>query len=152
MFTNCFSRKWCRLWDNVEKIWHSHAGDGWNYSVAKKKYNFLSGEPRQEYTHTHTLIIIDPHCFSTTTMVTRTRHSVTLHVVSGIRWYNLQVFWTSTALCIMSSSLNVELWIKKYTVTSFVALGMLSEGNALKSGEPTVGFSFATMLQHTSRI
>jgi hypothetical protein len=28
---------------------------------------------------------------------------------------------------------------------------MLSEGNAAKNGEPTVGFSFTTMLHHTRR-
>jgi hypothetical protein len=28
---------------------------------------------------------------------------------------------------------------------------MRSEGNALKNGEPAVGFSFTTMLQHTGR-
>jgi len=35
--------------------------------------------------------------------------------------------------------------------TSVVALGMQSEGNARKNGEPTVCFSFTTMLQHTGR-
>jgi len=36
-------------------------------------------------------------------------------------------------------------------MTSVVALGMRSEGNAPKNGDPTVGFSFTTMLQHTGR-
>jgi len=36
-------------------------------------------------------------------------------------------------------------------MTSLVALGMRSEENAPKYGEPTVGFSFTTMLQHTSQ-
>jgi hypothetical protein len=31
------------------------------------------------------------------------------------------------------------------------ALGIRSEGNALKNGEPTVGISFTTMLQLTNR-
>jgi len=35
------------------------------------------------------------------------------------------------------------------TLTSLVGLGMRSEGNAMKKGEPIVGFSFSTMLQHT---
>jgi len=34
-------------------------------------------------------------------------------------------------------------------LTSFIALGMQSEGNAPKNGEPTVGFSFTKMLRHT---
>ena len=41
---------------------------------------------------------------------------------------------------------------KKSTLSSFAALRMRSEGNAPKSGKPTVGFSFTTMLQHTSWI
>jgi hypothetical protein len=51
----------------------------------------------------------------------------------------------------MSSSLKVKLWIKKCTLISFVALWMRSEGNILKKGEQTVGFSFMIMLQHTGR-
>jgi hypothetical protein len=38
---------------------------------------------------------------------------------------------------------------KKYILTSFVALGMRSEGNESKSAEPTTGSSFMTKLQHT---
>jgi len=33
-----------------------------------------------------------------------------------------------------------------------IDLGMRSEGNALISGKPTVGYSFTTMLQHTGRV
>ena len=36
-------------------------------------------------------------------------------------------------------------------MTVFEALGMRSEGNVQKNGEPKVGFSFKTMLQHTGR-
>ena len=36
-------------------------------------------------------------------------------------------------------------------LVSIVAFGMRSERNALKNGEPTVGFSFVTMLQHSGR-
>jgi len=32
-----------------------------------------------------------------------------------------------------------------------VALGLRSERNAAKNREPTLGFSFTTMLQHTGR-
>jgi len=56
--------------------------------------------------------------------------------VSIIFWYNLQ-----------------ELLQEGYflTLTSFGALGMLSEGNVQQKGDPTVGFPFTIMLQHTGR-
>jgi hypothetical protein len=41
--------------------------------------------------------------------------------------------------------------IQKCTLTSCIVLGTRPEGNALKNKEPAVGFSFKTMLQHTSR-
>ena len=36
-------------------------------------------------------------------------------------------------------------WKEKCILTFFVALGKQSEGNDLKNGEPTVGFSFMTI-------
>jgi hypothetical protein len=45
-----------------------------------------------------------------------------------------------TALSIGSSSLKVKLGKNKRALISFFALRMLSEGNAPKNGEPTVGF------------
>ena len=36
-------------------------------------------------------------------------------------------------------------------MTSFIALGMWSEGNAPKNGEPTLGFTYTTMFQDTGR-
>jgi len=41
--------------------------------------------------------------------------------------------------------------IQKCPLTSFVALDLRSERIASKNEEPTAGFSFATMLQHTGR-
>jgi hypothetical protein len=35
-------------------------------------------------------------------------------------------------------SVELLLWIKKYTLTSFIVLGMLSEGNVTKNGEPSL--------------
>ena len=51
----------------------------------------------------------------------------------------------------MRSCLKVQQCIKKRAVTSLVVLGMGSEGSAPKNGEPAVGFSSKTMLQHTGR-
>jgi hypothetical protein len=56
--------------------------------------------------------------------------------VPGIRWYNLR---------------ELLLCIKKCALTSFVALGMRSDGNVPGNVEPTVGLSLTTMLQHTGR-
>jgi hypothetical protein len=69
--------------------------------------------------------------------------SVIYMVASKSSWNSL-VYFTGVAAW-------GTLWINMYTLTPFVALGMQSEGNALKNVEPTHGFSFTTMLQHTSR-
>jgi len=53
-----------------------------------------------------------------------------------IRCYNLQ---------------ELLLGLKKCISTSFVALGMHSEINIPKTGEPTVGSFLTIMLQHTGR-
>jgi hypothetical protein len=54
-------------------------------------------------------------------------------------------FFTDRTLDILSPFLKEKLC----PLTFFVALGMRSEGNARKNVEPTVNFSFTTMLQHT---
>jgi hypothetical protein len=59
----------------------------------------------------------------------------------------LEVFLTVRALSTVSSSLG----IKKCTMTSFVTLGIWSEGNAPKNWEPTVSVSFTIILHHTGR-
>ena len=46
---------------------------------------------------------------------------------------------------------RIAVWWKKCRLTSFVILGMRSEGNAPKNGEPTVDFSITTMARHTVR-
>jgi len=58
-----------------------------------------------------------------------------LQKVSGFRWYNLQ---------------EMLLGLNKCIVITFVTLGMRLEGNALKSGERTVGFSFTITIHCTS--
>jgi len=40
---------------------------------------------------------------------------------------------------------------KESTLTPFVALGMQSERNAPKNGEPVFGFLFTKMLENTGR-
>jgi hypothetical protein len=64
--------------------------------------------------------------------------------------YNLQEF-----PCIIHRNCRMrkiaKLWIKKSKLTYFDALWMRSEGNAPKNGQPTFGFSFTTMIQHTGR-
>jgi len=40
---------------------------------------------------------------------------------------------------------------RKYNLASFFPLGMQSEGNTQRNGEPTFGFFFLTMLQHTGQ-
>jgi hypothetical protein len=64
------------------------------------------------------------------------RYKKQLQKFPGIRWYNLQ---------------ELPLWMNKCTLTSYVAVGMRSEGNFPKNGETVVGFCFSTMLQHTGR-
>jgi len=48
----------------------------------------------------------------------------------GIPWYNLREFLREGHFCIQ---------------IFFIALGMWSEGNVVKNGEPVVDFSFKTM-------
>jgi hypothetical protein len=85
------------------------------------------------------------------------KHKSTFHILhsfknfpefSGIIYRNLCL---PEHCPIWSYILKVKLWIEKCTLTAFVAFRMRSERNSPKNWEPTVGFSFTTMLQHTSR-
>jgi len=72
--------------------------------------------------------------------------SKTFRVGRGKEKFMLEVFFfTDRTLDILSPFLKTKLC----PLTFFVALGMRSEGNARKNIEPTVNFSFTTMLQHT---
>jgi len=42
LFSMTFIPKSCRLWDNVEKTWHSRAGHRWQYSACA----LCAGYPR----------------------------------------------------------------------------------------------------------
>jgi hypothetical protein len=68
-----FSRKSCRLWDNVEK--HGTARQA-TYDNIIQRMRFACWITKA----TDTLRIYNNYCFSTATMVTRTRLSVTLCV------------------------------------------------------------------------
>jgi hypothetical protein len=55
----------------------------------------------------------------------------------GKRKFMLEGFLTARIFFIHRSSLKFNLWLKGCTLTSFVALGMRSEGNAPKNLYPT---------------
>jgi hypothetical protein len=74
-----------------------------------------------------------------------------LQKVHGFRWYNLQEIWSAGAFSTTSPLLKVKLWINKCMLSSFVALGMRSEGKVQNNGERSVGFSITSMFQHTGR-
>jgi hypothetical protein len=65
----CF-RKSSRLWDNVEK--YCRVGQATDENMAHAGYMRIK---------IHTLRLRNTHCFSTTTMVARTRLNVTLYVL-----------------------------------------------------------------------
>jgi len=68
-----FPRKSWRLWDNMKnKIFWSGTGHRWEYGACVLHAGYLS--------YKHTLRICNTYCFSTTTMVARTRLNVTLYV------------------------------------------------------------------------
>jgi hypothetical protein len=70
-----FSRKSCRLWDNVEK--YGTAGQATDGNIIRRMRTACW---ITKATDTHTLRIFNTYCFSTATVVTRTRLNVTLHV------------------------------------------------------------------------
>jgi hypothetical protein len=71
---NNFFRKSCRLWDNVEKMWHSQRGHRWQYNMAHALCVL------DNWCYRHTLRVCNTYCFFTATMVTRTPLTVTLYV------------------------------------------------------------------------
>ena len=81
--------------------------------------------------------VYNEECCDLTIMNCRDTHYAVASKFTRIWWYNLK---------------ELLLWINKCALISFVALGMKSEGNPLKNGEPTVDLSFTTMLQHTGQL
>ena len=72
LFSVTFYRKSCRLWDNVEKKKYcraAHATDDNMEHAHCMPHNWC---------YKHILIICNTYCFSTATMVTRTRLNVTI--------------------------------------------------------------------------
>jgi hypothetical protein len=69
-----FFRKSCRLWGNVEK--YCRAGRASNDNVIWRMHITCW----IAYGYRHTLGICNTYCFSTATVVARTRHSVTSYV------------------------------------------------------------------------
>jgi hypothetical protein len=65
-----FIRKSCRLLDNVEKIWYSPTGHRWQYNTAHALCMLAN------WGYRHPLRLRNTNCFSTATIVTRTRLSV----------------------------------------------------------------------------
>jgi hypothetical protein len=75
------------------------------------------------------------------------RRAVTLALLINVKVYSTLLYVVDSK--ISQNSQELLLRVNKCTLTSFVALGMRREGNAPKNWEPTVGFSFTTLLQHT---
>jgi hypothetical protein len=63
----CLFRKSCRLWYKCGRIWYSQTGYKWQYNTAHA-HCMLDTE-----CYKHTNRIYNTHCFSTVTMVRRTR-------------------------------------------------------------------------------
>ena len=67
-----FFRKSGRLWDNVDKVRYSRAGNRWQYGACALHATYIG--------YKHTLRICNTCCFSTATVVPRTHLNVTSYV------------------------------------------------------------------------
>ena len=72
-----FFREPCSLWDNMEK--YGRAGEATDGNIIRRM-RFARSITKATHTPTHTLRICNTYCFSTVTMVSRTRLIVTLYV------------------------------------------------------------------------
>jgi hypothetical protein len=75
LYSITFSRKSCRLWDNVEK--YGSAGQAADDNIIRRMRIACW---ITKATDTHTLRICNTYCFSTAKVVTRTRLNVTSYV------------------------------------------------------------------------
>jgi hypothetical protein len=73
-----FSRKSCRLWDNVER--YGGAGQATDDNVKRRRIDAIYLLDNSGKKDGHTFIIFNTYWFSTATMVTRTLLNVTLYV------------------------------------------------------------------------
>ena len=73
-------RKSCRLWDNVEKYWRAGQAADDNMAHAHRVLDTQG--------YRHTLRMCNTYCFSTASMVTRTRLIVTLFIHYLCRYWN----------------------------------------------------------------
>jgi hypothetical protein len=87
-----FSRKSCRLWDDLEK--HCRAGQAADDNMAHAHCML------DTYGYKHTLRIFNTYCFSTATMVGRTRLDITLYVpyVACLVYRHFAVYKVTTGL------------------------------------------------------
>jgi hypothetical protein len=94
-----FFRKSCGLWDNVGK--YCGAGQATDDNMTHAYYMLDTSGCR------HTLRICNSYCFSTTTMVARTRLIVTLHVHF---LFNNTVCWNSSLRIYCSCFFQGNIW------------------------------------------
>jgi hypothetical protein len=94
-----FSRKSCRLWGNVEK--YSGAREAAGGNTRAQAYASVHA-PTRVHSHTH---MCNTHCFSTTTMVSRTRLIVRLYV------HSLACFTLSCYIESVRNHLRIRNWL-----------------------------------------
>jgi hypothetical protein len=113
-----FFRKSYRLWHNVEN--YGRAGQAKGDNIIRLMHFACSIIKTRIHTHTHTFIMFTTYCFSAATMVTRTRHNVTLYVHSLSCWLcgsitNLGRFDDKATLfaviCLWLPQLSLRLWL-----------------------------------------
>ena len=90
MFSNFFSRKSCRLWDNVGK--YCRARQATDDKMANAHYML------DNYVYRHTLRVCNTDYFSSTTTAERTRLHVTLYVASCLVSF-VDTSWDGVAPC-----------------------------------------------------
>jgi hypothetical protein len=136
---NSFVPKIVPLWDNMEK--YGTAGQATDGNLIRRR---CLGRWIIKSTHTHTHRICNTYCFSTATMVSWTRRSVTLHVrhlcsqhrhevtawrprivsrpSTEVRPLQSAVRWIPWALFVASEAVVTSVWPLKHLVLSLEQL------------------------------